>query len=203
MKLNGSGVCPLCVYRIEKGIDVTAPGLPNGVRIPRTNEPGTTRPVVNPAIEEITMTTKNKTTPRGTCPICKREDVLLPGPKCFRCYDRIKRGVDVITGLPIPPLRAHDLEKTAKAPVAPKPSLAILADNDLDDGPPLPPVRPAKHQPAPPTDYGVKLDIADIIDGLWLEKRTAMLRLLSAAPNECERLDMAQMFVHRIKSIGF
>jgi hypothetical protein len=56
----------------------------------------------------------------GTCPSCKRENVNMPGPnKCSRCYDRIKRGVDVITGEPI----------SAKAPathVAP----AIIADDE-------------------------------------------------------------------------
>ncbi|MEI8133016.1 MAG: hypothetical protein WCG34_11335 [Leptolinea sp.] len=36
-----------------------------------------------------------RTDKRGTCQLCLREDVYLRGPKCSRCYNRIKRGVDV------------------------------------------------------------------------------------------------------------
>ncbi len=54
-------------------------------------------------------------TKRGNCPSCNREDVLMPGPKCSRCYDRIKRGVDVITGESTPVFRAHDHPTPVKA----------------------------------------------------------------------------------------
>lgn len=36
---------------------------------------------------------------RGHCPVCKRDDVNLVGDKCWRCWDRKRRGVDVLTGL--------------------------------------------------------------------------------------------------------
>lgn len=39
---------------------------------------------------------------RGTCPVCKRKDVLMPsGQKCSRCYDRQRKGLDPVTGKPV------------------------------------------------------------------------------------------------------
>lgn len=39
---------------------------------------------------------------RGTCPVCKRKDVLMPSDKkCSRCYDRQRKGLDPVTGEPV------------------------------------------------------------------------------------------------------
>lgn len=74
-------------------------------------------------IEEVIVTTKTTQTsgtPRGYCPSCNRDDVLMPGPKCSRCYDRIKKGKDVITGEPV----------TAETPVQDKTTLPPVATAD-------------------------------------------------------------------------
>ena len=31
----------------------------------------------------------------GTCPVCFRENIYIKGPKCSRCYKRIRLGRDV------------------------------------------------------------------------------------------------------------
>jgi hypothetical protein len=32
---------------------------------------------------------------RGTCPVCFRENIMIRGPRCSRCYKRIHLGRDV------------------------------------------------------------------------------------------------------------
>lgn len=111
MKLNHSGKCGRCAYRLLKGIDLLLPSQKPGIAAPRQ---AVTQ--LKPEIKEITMTTK--ITPRGHCPTCDRDDVLMPGPKCSRCYDRISKGRDPKTNEPV---TAQETTKTREAATPPPP----------------------------------------------------------------------------------
>ena len=115
-----NGVCGRCYYRQTHGIADDDTNHKPGVRAPRIATTATPAvALTNPAndrVEETTMAIK------GTCSHCKRENVSMPSNgKCNRCYDRMKRGVDIFTGHPLP-------QKSPAAPVAP----AILADDEPD-----------------------------------------------------------------------
>ena len=119
----------------------------------------------------------------GNCPSCKRENVLMPGPKCSRCYDRIKRGVHVITGEPLKLLRSHDLEP-AKTAVATK-------------------TRPAQPEtmPTAPTT-GFNLDILAAIDEAWFGKREAVLLQLKATDKTADKLRLALNVLSSVNTLG-
>lgn len=68
-----------------------------------------------------TVVTKTKT-PRGTCKLCNRPDVIIPGGgKCSRCYSRIKKGLDPLTG-----------ELAVVVPSAPQTARFPDEDNEID-----------------------------------------------------------------------
>jgi len=52
---------------------------------------------------------------RGDCPLCKRKNVHMPGPKCSRCYSRLAKGRDILTNQPI----SSPEGSTAKQPIPP------------------------------------------------------------------------------------
>lgn len=151
----------------------------------------------------------------GNCPSCKRENVLMPGPKCSRCYDRIKRGKHVITGEPIKPLRAHDIEPAGKtatatttkpakaAPLAP----AILADDETENAAPVSPTPAAGSTTAvepekkPSDDFNV--DVLAAIDSAWLVKRDVFIGQLQAATKTADRLRIAFHTLATIQAMGF
>ena len=117
---------------------------------------------------------------RGTCPICKREDVLMPGPKCSRCYDRTQRGVDVLTGKPVAPFRAHDhVVKTTASPLAGYLSTIVV----------VPEVQPELvAPPAVITPYTI--DPVELLDTTWLEIRERWINKFLNTGSAEERLKM-------------
>ncbi|MFZ4857941.1 MAG: hypothetical protein ACOYL3_16245 [Desulfuromonadaceae bacterium] len=167
---------------------------------------------------EQTQTSKLETTmakiTHGTCNHCKRENVNMPFPgKCSRCYDRMKRGVDIFTGEPVP---------TEPAP-------AILAD---DEPPSDPSDNRVKHRVKPSTpplrahDYSSKrqktrvvqepaplcscehadlptcsIDLAAVIDTAWQYRRSVMLQRLSECPAEDERFILTCDFISEIRGM--
>ena len=132
---------------------------------------------------EITMTTTATATKRGFCPSCKRDDVLMPGPKCSRCYYRAKRGMDAITGEPIIPLRAHDFA------VTPTPKLI--------------PAAPAPKAPSEPklAPAGYNIDLMAALDEAWQFKRASIIAQLQKAEKSSDRLSLACLYVSSIDCI--
>jgi hypothetical protein len=56
-----------------------------------------------PSMKNIEKKEHVMSTPKSTCPTCKRSDVtLVTSTKCGRCHDRIKKGKNPITGEPEP-----------------------------------------------------------------------------------------------------
>jgi hypothetical protein len=162
--------CILCGWEKTHGHVTAAPDQAAMIITPA--------PVVDPIKieEENCMST---TTKRGYCPSCKRDDVLMPGPKCSRCYDRASRGVDAITGEPIPPLRAHDHIATPKTK--------------------LPPKAPST-ETAEPSAY--KIDLVECLDASWAILRTHMVQKLVAEPTAQSRLSMTFKMVTDLKSLA-
>ena len=65
------------------------------VKVPKVTDISVAR---NRGADKAQMVKETKSK-RGTCTLCKRPNVLIPGGgKCCRCYERLKRGVDPITG---------------------------------------------------------------------------------------------------------
>ena len=130
-----------------------------------------------------------KKSPRGDCPECNRKDVLMPGPKCSRCYDRLRRGVDVITGECVPPLQTHELVPSiVKAPAkqaAPKVTLkdpaAVLVKRSATD--PL------------------SIDPVECVDALWRNLRNSFIRKLSGSTSALDRLETALCMVEDLKEL--
>lgn len=185
MNLKHGGHCGRCAYRLANGIDLTLPNQKPGIMASRV-WPHTVivtaaaRPEViaeKPDTKEIAMS--ENTNKRGHCPSCNRDDVLMPGPKCSRCYDRIKKGKDVITGEPV------------AAQEAAAPSTAIT-----------PPLAPKKPVQAPANPNICTIDVVQVLDGVWSEKRAIMLSKLNESKSVCTRLALANSFVERINQLG-
>lgn len=141
-------------------------------------------PEVRPANPPM-IATKEKTMTKlakGTCPTCKRTTVTLTQTKagdCFRCYDRIKKGKDPVTGLvgqaapPVPPPRAAQ-ETTAPQPAA----------------------------PTPPAAGTCTIDVVQVLDSLLAEKRAIMVEKLNSSKSICSQLALAHTYVERINALG-
>lgn len=81
----------------EKHVQSVQEAYQPPVELANTNN--TSAPLNQEPVEKKETTMANK---RGTCPVCKRKDVLMPSDKkCSRCYDRQKKGLDPGTGKPV------------------------------------------------------------------------------------------------------
>ena len=166
--------CILCGWEKHRAIELNA-----------------TTPVVaisSPKTEDV-MSNTTTVTKRGQCPSCKRDDVLLPGPKCSRCYDRISRGIDVITGEPVKVFRAHD-HAVSSVPAAVTSSAAPT------------PVPAKKSVPVKAAADSCTIDIIQVLDDVWISQRSDIIRRLNTASGSCSQLAMAISFVDRIKQLG-
>jgi hypothetical protein len=129
-----------------------------------------------PAKKENTMSTN----PLGHCNLCHRDHVRLPSPgKCSRCYSRLKRGVDVITGLPLssPPPAAAESKTPAAAP--------------------------SEKQGQPTPDPWVcTIDVIQVLDDAWFSQRCNIISRLNESKGACSQLALAHGFVERINQLG-
>lgn len=149
-------------------------------------------PEVRPANPPM-IATKEKTMTKlakGTCPTCKRTAVTLTQTKagdCFRCYDRIKKGKDPVTGLigqavpPVPPPKAT--QETA----VPQQDAVLKA--------------PASAA-APPVAGTCTIDVVQVLDSLLAEKRASMVEKLNSSKSICSQLALAHTYVERINALG-
>lgn len=178
--LDNGGYCGRCKYRRANNIDLYLPNQTSGIAAPRkTTAPAT----IKTETKEISMpSTKTK---RGNCPSCRRDDVLMPGPKCSRCYDRIERGVDVITGKP---------------PVKPALAPAILADDEVET---LPVTVVKQAKPVELTFEDFHIDVVGAVDEAWRTKRHDFITQLRNATKAAEKLRIAFHTLASVKAMGF
>lgn len=174
--LKFSGKCGRCVDREKHGLDLITGKPLVTVPKPPSIQPETI--AVQPKAKEPTMATK-KVTPRGDCPSCNRKDVLMPGPKCSRCYDRIKKGKDVITGAPV----------TAQEPAPPLKAAT----------PPISEKKAVQHKPAADA---CTVDVKQLLDDTWISQRMLILEKLDKTRSNYSRLEMALHYVDRLKEVG-
>lgn len=173
--LSNGGICGRCTYRLSKGIDVLLTNQQSGILAPRK--------VATPITPIQTKETTHMPSKRGTCPLCKRENVLMPGPKCSRCYSRSKLGLDLLTGEPLPVFRAHDhsdlssIKDTIKPAV--KPAAATL---------------PAS---------GFSLDVLAVIDEAWSSKRAAFIDQILAADKTADKLRITLNTLASVRDMSF
>lgn len=162
--------CARCRIRHKNGLDMIT-GKP--LNLPTTSPDVDITPIKEPDMSKAT---------HGTCNHCKRDDVHLPSPgKCSRCYSRMKKGLDVITGEPIPLFRAHD-----HAPVAHKPAPAPAVPAAPKVSTPITPdFMPVSSVPA------LNVDLEKVIDSAWQSKRAALIKKISDVENDYDRLMLA------------
>lgn len=113
-----SGRCQRCQYRAKRGLDLV------------TGHPVTTpQAALSIAVskKETAMATSKR---RGTCPVCKRPNLILAGTKCSRCYYRISQGKDPVTNQP-----------------------TTAQDDTMPPTAATPPILPEKPVPVPIPDY--------------------------------------------------
>lgn len=145
--------------------------------------------IVDHTINEEITDMAQKTTPRGTCPVCKRENVLLPGPKCHRCYGRARKGLDALTGDPATSETPAKAQKPAPAP-------APVAEQPAPG--PNPPARAAT------TARDVcSVDIVAHLDSVWTSKRASWIRELTESPNISNRLLYAGQMIKALEELGY
>jgi len=79
---------------------ILAPVLSKAMSIIPKNIP--IMPIIQASpLKDIKQKETTMSTQKGTCPTCKREGVSMPFlDKCHRCYDRIRKGKDPLTGKP-------------------------------------------------------------------------------------------------------
>lgn len=175
--LGHTFACESCPHGGVKYVGPAKVTKPNrNQQPPASDEQPAIVPVI--AIKEKTMTKLAK----GTCPTCKRTEVTLTQTKvgdCFRCYDRTKKGKDPVTGLLVS-------AQKAAAPVPPA----------------TPPILTGKSAPATPAPDTCMIDVVQLLDDMWAEKRTLMVNQLNQSKNICSRLALANSFAERINSIG-
>lgn len=177
---KNTGTCSRCNYRLRQGLDVYMET--EVARIQGTNN----KPAAQPNPKEKDMPT------HGDCPVCNRKNVNMPGPKCSRCYDRIKNGKDVITGLKLP-------APATTAGSAP----GTGGSNPLV--PSLPSVPKQKPDKQPKTII-VKtsicsVDIMAVIDATWQHKRQILADDLGKIVDPKNRLRQAARVLDNIESI--
>ncbi len=173
--LKFSGKCGRCVDREKHGLDLVTGKPLVTVPKPPTVQPETI--AVQPKTKEPTMATK-KVTPRGDCPSCNRKDVLMPGPKCSRCYYRISKGQDPITGKPV----------AAQEPVAPQKAAT-------------PPISEKKAVQPKPASGTCTVNVMQLVDDTWIAQRSIMEKKL----NDCigyDRLDLTLAYIDKINELG-
>jgi hypothetical protein len=118
-----------------------------------------------PGIKESDM---SKTT-HGFCNHCKRDDVNLPSPgKCSRCYSRIRRGLDVITGEPL------------AIPSVPPPAIQAV---DLGETG----INEAQFLSTENIGHSI-ISLEALLDEVWQQKRTQLLGMLDQCNSNLERL---------------
>lgn len=176
MSLKHGGICGRCSYRKTNGIDVLLPNHTPGILAPRA-EQEQQQTNTKPETKENSMA---KTT--GTCPVCKRPDRKMNGTKCPRCYSRIAKGLDPLTGEPVKLLRAHDLEPADRTAVG----KAVPARSET---------------PAAPST-GFNLDVLAAIDEAWQGKREAVLLQLRATDRIADKLRLAHTVLHSVNTIS-
>lgn len=184
MELHHAGHCGRCAYRLSKGIDLLLPSQPSGIAAPRKDPPPVQTIPAQP--KENTMAKPART---GTCPTCSRPNVTLTQTKagnCFRCYDRIRKGHD-----PLGTGRADKKKGAEPAPEAPAPEAAAT--------PPILKEKPVQPKPAPDA---CTIDVIQLLDDMWLEKRVIMVDQLSRSKSICSRLALANSYAERINALG-
>lgn len=128
----------------------------------------------------------------GACPVCKRPDRKMNGTKCPRCYSRIAKGLDPLTGKP-----------AKAAPPAP----VILADDKTENNTPVSPTPAAGSKTAiePEKQAGndFNVDVLAAIDSAWLVKRDIFIGQLQAATKTADRLRIAFHTLASIQAMGF
>jgi hypothetical protein len=101
----------------------------HNAHIKKPSDPSNDR--VNPSENRVKETNMATKITHGTCNHCNRENVNMPSPgKCSRCYDRMKRGVDIFTGKPIG-TKVPTVGASSKS-TRTEPAPAILADDEPD-----------------------------------------------------------------------
>lgn len=126
----------------------------------------------------------------GTCPVCKRPDRKMNGTKCPRCYSRIAKGLDPLTGKP-----------ANAAPPAP----AILADDETENMATaivaMVTIPEIVQEKKISNDFNV--DVLGAIDSAWLVKRDTFICQLTAAKTTPDRLRIAFHTLATIQALGF
>lgn len=183
--------CILCSWQMVRATARIAPAPETVETVPVEPKP---EPELIPETKEIPMTTTK--TKRGHCPSCKRDDVLMPGPKCPHCYDRTKKGLDVITGKPIKLLRAHDLNPAPIAAVVPARRAAILAGDE-------PEISAGPAKTAAPPAAGFNLYAMAAIDEAWNAKRDVIISQLNAADKTAQKMRIAFYALASVSAMGF
>lgn len=173
--LNNGGICGRCTYRLSKGIEVMLPNQQSGIMAPRKGATSIT-PIQ-------TKETTHMPSKRGTCPLCKRENVLMPGPKCSRCYSRAKLGLDLLTGEPLPVFRAHDHSDLSSVKDTVKPA--------------------AKSAAAALPASGFSLDVLAVIDEAWSSKRAAFIDQILAADKTADKLRITLNTLASVRDMSF
>lgn len=137
---------------------------------------------------------------KGTCPVCKREDVSMSGPKCPRCYSRIAAGQDPVTGQkPEKPIIRSTPTDEDKAAFINKPVKA--SELPAVEKPAL----PAMEKPAPQASAisAYHIDIVAALDEAWVAKRALFTEHLLAEDTQAGRLRLGFRMLANLAANGY